>query len=336
MFNRVGKRIQFETSSPFGIVSRAFDRGPVKKETCSVCLSDVRQSKILKVAKCGHIVCYFCWKNIIVTGIKSEDGVSLLCPFAEEDCGDFSIEDIKILHGIETTTKINSLETELQNAFLRSGVKEFDYIFNCPGVDCGNLLYDTQRLNTERFHYFEPTPKEVVVEPTTSNRKIYYVYKTVVTNMCIFSCTKRVSSARFVSEDIVSVHEEEEEEDGVWSYRKDEQGNDYRKFKCEKCEYTFCVLCHQIWEFGIISHDDISCEEYYQSALLDNEDREVALTNQVVEQKIANNTLRRCPNCTVLIEKNYGCAHMRCTSCKYEFCWTCGGPHQFCACRGYT
>lgn len=39
---------------------------------------------------------------------------------------------------------------------------------------------------------------------------------------------------------------------------------------------------------------------------------------------------KECPKCSVNIEKNGGCNHMSCSSCKYEFCWICGGdwaPH---------
>lgn len=34
---------------------------------------------------------------------------------------------------------------------------------------------------------------------------------------------------------------------------------------------------------------------------------------------------KKCPKCTVDIEKNQGCMHMTCRSCKHEFCWICSG-----------
>lgn len=57
-----------------------------------------------------------------------------------------------------------------------------------------------------------------------------------------------------------------------------------------------------------------------------------ALTDEDI--KLLEATTKSCPNlrCRELIEKNDGCSHMTCKTCKHEFCWNCLGrwtlPHD--------
>ena len=38
--------------------------------------------------------------------------------------------------------------------------------------------------------------------------------------------------------------------------------------------------------------------------------------------------VKKCPKCKSQTQKNGGCFHMTCQSCKYEYCWTCGDQYK--------
>ena len=39
--------------------------------------------------------------------------------------------------------------------------------------------------------------------------------------------------------------------------------------------------------------------------------------------------VKRCPRCQMYTEKNEGCNHMTCVSCKYQWCWLCEGEYNY-------
>ena len=39
--------------------------------------------------------------------------------------------------------------------------------------------------------------------------------------------------------------------------------------------------------------------------------------------------VKRCPKCNIYTEKNEGCNHMTCVSCKYQWCWLCEGLYTY-------
>ena len=55
--------------------------------------------------------------------------------------------------------------------------------------------------------------------------------------------------------------------------------------------------------------------------------------NYIIDEKFMEwkegKRVKRCPRCQMYTEKNEGCNHMTCTTCKYQWCWLCEGPYNY-------
>lgn len=85
-----------------------------------------------------------------------------------------------------------------------------------------------------------------------------------------------------------------------------------------KCSHShkFCFTC------GFEMHAPADCN--ITNAWVKKAKKESENLNWVLSHT------KECPKCSVNIEKDGGCNHMKCSSCKYEFCWICEGdwaPH---------
>ncbi|XP_055630830.1 potential E3 ubiquitin-protein ligase ariadne-2 [Toxorhynchites rutilus septentrionalis] len=84
-----------------------------------------------------------------------------------------------------------------------------------------------------------------------------------------------------------------------------------KKATCKSCKSAFCFKC------GSIYHAPTDCQIIRKWLTKCADDSETA-------NYISAHT-KDCPKCHICIEKNGGCNHMQCFSCKYEFCWMCLG-----------
>ena len=74
---------------------------------------------------------------------------------------------------------------------------------------------------------------------------------------------------------------------------------------CSSCGKGYC------FSHSIAHGPDKSCEQY---------EREKMQENALNQAKISS-MAKKCPQCGIPIQKNGGCNHMKCSSCKCNFCW---------------
>lgn len=93
----------------------------------------------------------------------------------------------------------------------------------------------------------------------------------------------------------------------------DDQTEEVKCFKSNGvgCGHIFCVRCNHD------GHRPSPCEAAEQWRIKCSSESENI-------QYIMART-KKCPKCSVHIEKNQGCNHMTCRNCGHEFCWLCKG-----------
>ena len=103
---------------------------------------------------------------------------------------------------------------------------------------------------------------------------------------------------------------------------KDKNKKQCPKPDCEsflqKSHFTNYVKCENGHEFCFEClkppHGKTKCEEM--------------LEKDFIKWK-KNKRVKRCPRCKIFTEKNEGCNHMTCVSCKYQWCWLCEGAYSY-------
>ena len=81
---------------------------------------------------------------------------------------------------------------------------------------------------------------------------------------------------------------------------------DYR-VQCSK-GHKSCFKCQQPW------HDPLDCEMFKKWMKRSS--------SHITSNWITANT-KDCPKCGISTQKNGGCNHMTCKTCRYEWCWQC-------------
>lgn len=85
--------------------------------------------------------------------------------------------------------------------------------------------------------------------------------------------------------------------------------------QCLRCQHVYCTECK------LPIHSNSSCDSYRQKLI-----RQGKLSSLDDEPFASCDSIKKCPFCSIPIEKDSGCAQMMCKRCKHVFCWYCLSP----------
>ncbi|KAI9304258.1 hypothetical protein BJ944DRAFT_88434 [Cunninghamella echinulata] len=102
----------------------------------------------------------------------------------------------------------------------------------------------------------------------------------------------------------------------VWKQIQFLHISNFSNMTCQDCNTHFCLKC------GYKAHENLSCEEMMQS-IIDSADQ-TDDTKITVKWQLKNS--QRCPNCSIMINRDEGCNKVDCLLCGFCFCWACKSP----------
>ncbi|KAM9847608.1 E3 ubiquitin-protein ligase parkin [Aulostomus maculatus] len=100
-----------------------------------------------------------------------------------------------------------------------------------------------------------------------------------------------------------------------------------RKVECDRhlgCGFVFCRNCHNQYHEGTCHMAPTPPISEASQGFVVEEEASVRGRWEQLSLLFIQQSTKRCPRCSVPVERNGGCMHMHCPLCRTEWCWLCG------------
>ncbi|CRK86816.1 CLUMA_CG000646, isoform B [Clunio marinus] len=302
---------------------------------CSICYNFVKVGDGVALRRCRHQFCHPC----LINAVEVNASLHVLCPMKITKCGDEVLhteirsllkkdaydkfiglinQSVQSRHTMSSRKSLLELE-ELENVVYVENRSKFD----CPiclteikigdGIVLKNCLHEYCKICLART--IETSDEVIVPCPfvaedgihcagTIQDLEMRYL---VAPEVYEAHLQKSLTRAEAIIKD--SFHCQTPN-CPAWVELAGAQ-----KFHCVVCKKENCVKCKAV-------HENKTCEEYYYETNADaRKSRDIRLTETKIRSLVSSKTAMPCPGCGIIIQKNQGCNHMKCTQCKLDFQW---------------
>ena len=126
---------------------------------------------------------------------------------------------------------------------------------------------------------------------------------------------ERMSQLSIISSSLIGLETNPQE----WMKLQFKHITKFPQLTCSSCHDTTCFSC------GVAPfHTNQTCTEHMQMKISDQQGSIELL--QTLTWQLTNS--KKCPNCSVMINRDEGCNKVECLYCGYKFCWHCRGEFE--------
>ncbi|XP_044069486.1 E3 ubiquitin-protein ligase parkin isoform X3 [Siniperca chuatsi] len=102
---------------------------------------------------------------------------------------------------------------------------------------------------------------------------------------------------------------------------------DSRRVECDRqlgCGLVFCKDCREAYHEGACHTEQAPPTGEASQGFVVEEEASLRGRWDRASLLLLQESTKRCPQCSVPVERNGGCMHMQCPLCRAEWCWLCG------------
>ena len=294
--------------------------------SCLLCLESLPSKSFFKLSSCGCQFCFECLSQYVEYSIENNINVSSIsCPDAK--CP----QSTKLPQSPSKKTLVKKSSSPIKKIMSWKNKKSSDSKNKEESMKISSNIVTNNAINEDEVSQLVSLKaqrlyrKRLVEESVNSDSNRVFCPTADCGNICVVPVVSTRSPVMTRSSSIYSSVSPSAASVVLMSQhqRKIEvlKTSDMMiAIHCDACDHTFCFKCRKEY------HEGKDCQGRHDAGFSSKKLRKKSSSRNSISSLMNNNNIdniKKCPKCSIYIEREEGCAQMMCRKCRHVFCWFC-------------